>query len=75
MEPKSRFELETFSLPRKRSTPELLGLIGIDAPNVLLHDSWRIYTSHFSISALSLFKLTPKHKALPISKLFSELSL
>ncbi len=25
MEPKTRFELVTFSLPRKRSTPELLG--------------------------------------------------
>ena len=26
MEPKTRFELVTSSLPRKRSTPELLGL-------------------------------------------------
>jgi hypothetical protein len=38
----SRFELETFSLPRKRSTPELHGLIQINTPNAPLRDSWRI---------------------------------
>ena len=39
MEPKSGFEPETFSLPRKRSTPELFGLIQINMLNVLWRDN------------------------------------
>ncbi len=69
MEPKTRFELVTFSLPRKRSTPELRGLNQINMINALSRGSWHISLHTFQFPrGVSLTQ--PQHNRIAYFKTF-----